>query len=251
MSLEGRDGLANKTFYVKSDDPAQPYYPVSLKGEVRDPNKKGGSPERRGNACQVNPERVDFGRLRNDAQSERKVTIERSSRPFTVGCLESGVSWLTAEMDASSGPDTRREIRIRTKPPLPAGIVTGLVNVVVSPEQPETVTVAVVARVFADLESMPEAIHLVGGGEASRVQERYVSVFSRAGTAFNILKVEVPDENIGVEVLPVKAGHCRIKLTRVLPDSELDGKLLRMETDYAGDPIIEIPFVVARKRGAE
>ena len=37
-----------------------------------------------------------------------------------------------------------------------------------------------------------------------------------------------------IEVLPVKAGHCRIKLTRVLPDSELDGKLLRMETDYAG-----------------
>jgi len=243
-ALQGRNGLMKKTFYIKSNDPEQPQYPLYLQGNVHNSMEALKGANETSPSFQVQPATIDFGQIRNDSVVVRSFVVTSHEYPFQVERLDCSAPWLAAETDAGNTRQSRQEVRVKTRSPLPMGVVTGEVRIITGPMGATTVTVSVIARVFADLVVSPEAIHLVAGETMTNAMTRYVAIRSRSGTPFMIRKVDCQDKEIGINVQEIKPGDYRITLSNVLPRGELHGKTLKIETDNPDAPMIEIPFII-------
>lgn len=243
-ALQGRNGPMKKTFYIKSNDPEQPQYPLYLQGDVHNSMETLKVANETTPSVQVQPAIIDFGQIRNDSVVVRSFVVTSQEAPFQVDRFDCSTPWFVAETDAGYTRQSRQEVRIKTRPPLPMGVVTGAVRIITGPMGATTVTVSVIARVFADLVVSPEEIHLVAGETMTNAMTRYLAIRSRSGTPFMIRKVDCQDKDIGINVQEIKSGNYRITLSNVLPRGELHGKTLKIETDNPDAPMIEIPFII-------
>ena len=94
----------------------------------------------------------------------------------------------------------------------------------------------------SDIYVMPSEIVLISTGASTNPVIRYVSIRSRSGKPFKILKVESPDKSIKVIIEPQPFGY-RFAISKIAP-AALHAKALVLATDSSDTPQIVIPFIV-------
>jgi len=234
FSLAGRRGPQNKSFYVASNDPKEPYLQLSLVGKVVQP-------------MDIQPSTVDFGVLEVGAATNARVVIAPQpglAMAVTNVTTPPGVS---ATFAPGSNGQWLADVRVASLPP---GLTRGTVTFLTDQKDYPRINVGVMASVLPDIVVVPkEIVVTVAEGKPEPVS-RHVALRSRKGRAFDILRVEAPEAGIRASHERLPSGGHRISLNDILPFDDLGGKELVIHTDHPREPTVAVPFVVAG-RGAK
>ena len=95
-ATRGHIGTLKKVFYVRSNDPQEPYYQFRVEGTVTNIDLPQSSPVPV--AVHASPADVDFGRIRDDAAAQRTVTIEAFPTALRITNMFCSSPWFRAEM---------------------------------------------------------------------------------------------------------------------------------------------------------
>ena len=230
LDLKGRRGLQQKSIYVESDDPKCPRLRLDLIGTVVVP-------------VEVLPEGVHFGTLARDGNVEREVQLlARSNVTFQVKDVSSSSSQFTARVETQEKGKAYR-IKIQSLGPRPLGTSQAAVQVETDCPVMPSVSIPVAVFVAGDIVSAPATLMLVQGA-TNVARTYYVGLYSPAGKAFKITKVEPPDEAMKCKAVSVAADRQRLEISVNGPLAGLDGKTLRIETDLATMSEVIVPLRV-------
>ena len=230
LSLKGRGGEQQKSVYVGSNDPRQPYYQLRFVGKV--------SPRVR-----VEPPAVDFGRVPQDAAVETNVTLTcLTNCAFRITNLTVSAKVFEAAYETAPGGWSHR-VTIRTVLPFPPGIVQGQVSLFTDNGKCGRIDIPVMATVSNDLVVVPSEISVPAGDSPVPVT-RYVAIRSRTGREFRILKVATPDPDIQAKWEPLTGGGYRCELANILPSPGLDGERVTIMTDHPEAGEVTVPMRV-------
>ena len=230
LSLKGRQGEQQKSFYVGSNDPRQPYCQLRFVGKVSA-------------RVSIEPPAVDFGRVRRDAETQSEVTVTAMTNcGFRVtNVLMSAGSFSATNQETTSDGRSHR-VTIKTVPPLPPGVTQGQVTLLTDNDRCGRVDISVVVAVSNDMVVIPAQIALPSAGDKPEPVTRYVAVRSRSGVRFNILKVTTPDPDIRAKWEPFEGSGYRCVLSNILPSANLEGGNVVISTDHSdvGDILVPI-----------
>ena len=217
LVLKGRRGPQQKPIYVESDDPQCPRLRLDLVGTVVVP-------------VEALPEGVHFGTLGREGNAEREVQLlARSNVTFQVKDVKSSSSQFTARVETQQ-PGKVYRIKIQSLGPRPLGTSQAAVQVETDCLAMPVVSIPVAVFVAGDIVSAPATLMLVQG-PTNMARTYYVGLYSPAGKAFKILKVQSPSEAVECEPGSASADRQRLEIKVNGPLAGLDGKTLRIETD--------------------
>lgn len=228
FSLAGRSGKQDKSLYVASNDPRQPYLQLRLVGTADE-------------AITTLPRSVAFGVIDPNAATQAevailcasnialKVTNMVTSADFSASFAASGAVW---------------KVNVRTAASLPLGVTRGTLTILTDHKDYPKVEVPLTVIVAEDLVVIPEEIVVIEPSQQPVPVTRCVSLRSRAGRVFRILDITAPDAGIKAELAPLASGGYRITLSNIIPFEDLNGKDLVVTTDHPLAKRIAVPFVV-------
>jgi len=229
LSLSGRAGRQNKSFYVGSNDPAAPYLQLRLVGDVLQP-------------LNVQPRSVDFGILDAGVTTNTEVLI--SGNPnlcVNVTNVESDAAFIATFGRGAALGAWRIIVRPMTLMP---GVTKGKVVVLTDHKDHSRVEIPVTVTVASDIVVVPHEIVMSEVGPNPEPVVRYVALRSRSGKAFEILEVTAPDPDIKISHSAIASGGYRITLANVRPFEDLDGKCLVIVTANPGIVQVTVPFLI-------
>jgi hypothetical protein len=235
VSLKLQKGAQRKEIVLASNDPKNPRTVVYLVGTATYP-------------FSITPERLAFGPV--DAHAGASRTIDLASgpkgKPIRVTALEVGDpnSVLAALEEVVAGESYR--IRVTLKPPLSPGDFQSFVRVRTDNKNVPLVGVAITATVAGELAVAPGQLRVLDPKDKAGVTQ-YVVVKGASVKEFRILSVVSPDPSVKVDVLPIDAGTYRIRVANLFPTPSLEGKLLLINTDVPGMPVVRIPVRVVNQ----
>ena len=232
LSLAGRRGYQRKAVYVESDDPVHPHLKVEVTGTVI-------------TDIAAEPPGIHFGTVAATGRISRDVILAaRSNLTFAVKSVNTGSSLFKAEAetrDAGHGA----VIHITCEEPRAPGTASAIVQVTTDcPTQPE-LTIPVSVFVGGDLVAVPSQLVLVEAG-TNEVRTANLSVYSPAGKAFAVKRVELPDSSLTSRVVSVTADRVRIEIQSRGALQAVDNQSIRVMTDMATVPEVKVPLRVMR-----
>lgn len=229
LSLNGRSGRQNKSFYVASNDPQRPYLQLRFVGNVVVP-------------AQIAPRVLHFEKLQKDAIVEKQIQLSVSEdiRLQITNIVSSLQELETSAERAADG--SSYDISVRTAPPLPVGRTRGTIKLYTDYSLRPVFNIIVSLTVVEGVTAVPEEILLSGGRQAVT---RYVSVQSIDETPFVISSIEVPDARIEYSIVQLKTGAYRCEFRNVPPSPALDGKAVIIHTDHPTTEVVTLPIRVA------
>lgn len=228
FSPRGLKGEVTKDFIAELPDSPGQALVLRFRGEARQ-------------ALQLEPERVAFGNIPVDAAVTQSVVLTfNTSWLLTIHGVRNPEDWLQAVAGPNeSGPGYR--ITVSTVPPLPAGALSGSVQVLTdAPFQPE-ISVPVTAEAELPLRAEPRELALPADGAVAG--ERRVVVRSPY-RAFRVLEVLAPP-SLETSVAPDGDAAYVITLRPVTGAVVSGDAFLRIRTDVAAQPDILVPFLLA------
>lgn len=233
FSLAGRTGRQNKTFYVGSNDPKEPYLQLRLVGDVLQP-------------LDIQPRSVDFGVLAAGTTTNAEVVVTVHSN------LSLNVTNVSADpcFGATLRKDAGRAIwRISITPKTPPlGLTRGRIAIQTDHKDYSRVEIPVSVVMASDIVVVPSEIVLAAVGAKLEPVVRYVVLRSLTGQPFRILEVVAPDPGIVVSQSSMTSGGYRITLANVRPLADLNGKELVVVTDHPKMKRVTVPFLVTRQQ---
>lgn len=229
FSLAGREGKLNKSIYIGSNDPTQPYYQLRIIGTVTA-------------MVSARPASVDFGRIPADATVESEVSLLcQTNFPVAVTSLVLEGRGFAMTNEAVVGG---YRIKVRTVPPLDQGGNRGKVVILTDNPRCRRIEIPLVATVSADIVVVPGEIQLVGSERRAGAVTRYVSIRSRSGREFKILGVSLPAKDMISEVSRLDDGY-RVVIRNIVPSEDIDGKDVTISTDHPEGRQIILPIHVS------
>lgn len=159
-------------------------------------------------AIDIQPERIDFGRILADAHVERNVNIICSRDvAYCITNVMSTVEQFTATYEKRD--ENSYYVKIRTVPPLPPGVTHGQVRILSDNSKYAQIDLGVTATVSSDILAVSTEIVLDEGGDRPTPVAKYVAIRSRHKKRFRIVKVRPPEPDIKVEISPLGSyGYC-------------------------------------------
>jgi hypothetical protein len=234
LSLKGKSGRVEKSVYVASNDPRNPYLQLRLSGEAI-------------TTLSVLPRGVLFGVVTNGLPATRRVTLA-SGRVARM--TFTNVTCASPFFSASFVTNTAgyAVLAVQAKPPPSAGVVQAEVVVGTDSAATPRIVIPVSAEVVQDLSVTPHVLMLM---EDSRIPEtRLLAIRSAHGTPFRIVRVEPPGNAIHAAVRPIAGGGFQIELSGILPEKGLEGQSVAIWTDHPETPCIRIPVRMIRRGGS-
>jgi hypothetical protein len=235
LDLKGRHGPQRKALYVETDEPAFGRLRLEMTGTVVLP-------------VEVQPEGVHFGTLGRDGDAEREVLlVGRTGTVFHVKAVKASSSQFAAQFEARE-PERVYRVRIQSLGPRNLGTSHAVVQVATDhPALPE-ISIPVTVFVASEIAAAPATLMLVeGAGSATRTY--YVGVFAPSGKAFKILAVRTPGDDLRCTVATVSPDRYRLEIKAPNALRELDGKVLRIETDMESMREVLVPVRVVAGPG--
>jgi hypothetical protein len=233
FSLAGRGGKQNKSFYLGSNDPKEPYLQLRLVGNVVE-------------TLNASPRSIDFGVLEQGASTNAEVFIVCTSNlnlTVTNAVADAGFA-----VEFGQGPSNNLwRITVRPASP-PLGLTRGRVTILTDHKDYPKLEIPVTVTVASDIVAVPKEIVVTETGEKPQPVTRYVAVRSRTGKPFKILKLEAPDSDIKLSHEQIASGGYRITLANVMPFEDLNGKDLVIVTDHPQTKKVTVPFLVNRQK---
>ena len=225
FSLRGRNGEQHKSVYVASNDPQSPYLQLRLTGKAAP-------------ALNIQPSYIDFGTLRRNQATNVEVVVagnREGALQITNAVVDTGQ--LAVDWQKGESQNVWR-VRISTRPPLAIGATNALVTLLSNhPEHPK-IRIPVRMAVLSDLMIVPPEILISPG---TQVVTRCLSIKSRSGKPFRVLKITPPNPQITVACEPIASSY-RIRLENVLPRQDLNGGRLVIATDLDEAEPAAVPF---------
>lgn len=230
VSIGGVRGQVNKTFYVGSDDPAQPYYQLRVTGTARA-------------ASYVDPGYINFGDMRLGEESEKVLRLVASTN------LALSITNIAIDAAQFTATYTRTNdgycITVRTAPLLKPGVTQGNMRILTDNKAYPQFDVHLSATLGCDILVVPQEITLVVATGKVESVTRYLAIRSKRGIPFKILSVEPPEPGIEVKVDALSAGGYRVEMRNILPFPELAGKRFVIRTDHDEGREIPVPIRAA------
>lgn len=226
FSTAGRTGPQHKTIVVMSNDPEQPQYTLTLKGEI-------------GVALSAKPAQIIMPRVAPGDQPESEVIVESGDGThFQV----TSVSSTSDELAASVSPiEEGRSYRIKValKHPLEGAMNATLVVNTDHPKRP-TLSIPVHFMVSRDMIVAPREITFEQPNDTA--VSRFVLLRNADGAPVELDGVEPPGPGVEIAVQPFGSNGVRIQMTGLVPNNEMNGRVLRIRP--RGGSVINVPIVV-------
>lgn len=235
--LLGRSGKQQKNFYIKSNDPQEPYYRLGIMGMVS-------------SVVDIRPANVNFGHVLSNEIAERHVDIFcQTNFAFHITNVVSVVPRFVAEHESARDGISHR-ITIRTVPPLPFGVTHGKIQIFTDRADYPQIDIPAVAIVSSDIVVVPQEIVLEESVQNPRPVTRSVAIRSRSKRTFKILKIVSPQPEIEVKVRQLRGDVYRCDLENIMPFPDIDEKNIVITTDHEGAREILIPIRVVSDKTA-
>lgn len=236
ISLLGRHGPVNERVMVLVTEPERRHIPLRIRGTAVE-------------RVDINPHMVHFGRVLIDEGKERRVEV-RFIDPEAVLRIESvacDAEFLAAEVEPrGERPAEGYTITVRTKPPLPAGPFETTLRIRTDRDTSPEIAIPMAGLGVGPLAFSPDHILLVIGNDAEATVTRDIYVTGGQVEEFAILGVRPPAEGVRVELSEMPSGGYRVQLHGLPVHEDLDGKVVRIETDVEAMPEIRVPIEVVR-----
>ena len=233
VSIGGIRGPVQKTFYIGSNDPSQPYLQLRVIGTATAD-------------AYLEPGSVNFGDVRLGEKTERTVKLQVSQNlalsitNITVDTNQFAATW--------NKTDDGYCVTVRTVPPLKAGVNQGNMRILTDSREYGRFDVHLSATLASDIIVVPQEIVLIESVGKVEAVTRYVAIRSKSNSPFKIVKVEPPEPGIEVKVDSLPSSGYRIEMKNILPFPELDGKRFVVRTDSADCWEIAIPVRVSHSQ---
>ena len=234
MHLCGSRGHVNRKFLMESNDPYNPQTVLSVTGTV----------VRR---VEVRPCEVSFLGIYGDTKTCRTVSIDVLDPNVVLNIVQfdSDSPYFRPEIEANKKGKSY-VLSISTIPPLPEGVPTGTICLVIDNEQHRTIEIPVKADVFGKLVVFPREI-ILATDDRRQVKPLHVTVLPGKTAVFELKAVISPTPSIETKITPLAGGGYRIDLTVSAVTEDLDGQQLAVLTDVEGLKEILVPIRVLPK----
>lgn len=229
FNLRGRNGRQRSVLTLETNDPKQPRTRLTLEGVAVQ-------------GVQVRPHRLFFGQVHAGSPTVRDVEIiGLPDQPFELSETEVGTPHFSVESTETISPHHHR-VTVHAQPPNKPGLIQDVLRIRTTHPDHPMIQVPVHAQVTGALAVAPKAITLMGGNP--NPVTRYVVVRPGAVRNFEVTGVTPPSADMRVTVLTMPNQGYRIQLMNVVATPELHGKSLRIETNLADEPYLEVPFEI-------
>lgn len=229
MPLQGRSGRLQKSFYIGSNDPGQPYLQLRLTGEVRP-------------LVEVQPARVDFGKMEPSGKVAQEATVfSRAGEPFTITNVVATPACIAARWLNGTNRLARR-IEIKVKPPMPEGVRGGEVAVLTDNPRFPKVMVPVAWDTESDMVVVPAEIRAGEPPDAGWATSRFIRLRARSGKGFKVVSVDPPDPSIQCAVTSPSTNVWQVELLPARLGADISGETLAIRTDLPGAEDVRVRF---------
>lgn len=236
-SLNGRRGALKKSIHIQSNDPKHPMYALTLTGAAVA-------------QLDVEPRTVYFGPISSDAVLEKEARIVANTNiTFRITNVTATAAQFAVTYEAVEA--NTYLLKIRTVPPLPFGVTHAQIHVFSDNAQFPCFYIPVIASVSSDIIVAPREIQLPipETDDATNRVSCSLLISSRSKTAFKILQVMSPDEDIKVEYAGLTPAKYRLTVSNIASSAKLDGTSIVITTDHEHAEKISIPIRVASGNG--
>lgn len=229
VSLPGRSGSQRKAIYLQTDDPLAQVVRLEVSGTILSP-------------VDVNPEGVHFGTLGSEGEVEKAVllTAVGTNRFAVLSVSNAHASFAAVAETVETGRVYR--IRIACKGPRSLGSATDGIQVETDLPGMPTMTIPVAVFTTADIVAAPASLMLLATG-TNQPRTYFVTVYSPAGKPFGVTNLVAPGA-LGCSLTNMAPGRVRLEVKAGGALTGVDGAVLKLETDYASVPVVEIPLRV-------
>ena len=232
LSLAGRTGKQHKTITVTSNDPQSPRSILTLKGEAT-------------TLVDVQPKSFHASNLTPGQIATNKIHVtSREDEPLEIISVETGTPLITAEI-VEIEPGKKFEIIVLNAETLPKGPTFGRVVIKTSSKRRPIVNVAYRLVVVGEISVYPQEIAMV---QQDTPLKKTLVVSPGTVTDFEVTDVEVPNEDIKVDIRNLSGGRYRVLLSNILPSIELNGKEIHVLTTATNMEDVTIPLKVIKTR---
>jgi hypothetical protein len=229
ISLPGQRGSPRKALYLQTDDPLAQVVRLEVSGTILAP-------------VDVNPEGVHFGTLGSGGEAEKEVRLTAAgTNRFTVLSVTNDHATFAAVAETVE-PGRVYRLRIACKAPRSLGSATDGIRVMTDHPAMPTVTIPVAVYTAADIVAAPASLMLLATG-TNQPRTYFVTIYSPAGKSFGVTHLVAPGA-LGCTLTNMAPGRVRLEVKAGGALTGVDGAVLKLETDYAPVPAIEIPLRV-------
>lgn len=228
LSLAGRNGAQHKTITVESNDPTQPQYTLVLKGVA-------------GAAITVQPPQLIQGQALAGTQPTSQVEITSMGTPFQVSSVEANSDQFTARVETIQ---TGLVYRLYVAPvaPLAAGQLNA--SIIIRTDHPQRPVIEVPVAYVAMGQMVVAPREIVFSAPSQDAVSRSLLVRSGNGAPFQLTAVEPPRPDVGVSIESLGGNGYRVTLTNLVANAELSGTIVKIRSDIAGAPEMDVPVRV-------
>jgi len=229
LSLKNRHGHQRKSIRVESNDPKTPNFMLYLEGQAV-------------SEIEVSPRNAYFGQVAQTATGTKSVEIT-TKKPLQITMAVSSSEFFVPSLDKTGAPH-KYILKIDLKPPIPMGATQGEIRL--KREKGADVVIPVSVMGVGPLSVAPK--ELVIRSVNQQPVTRYIIVRPGETKDFQLLGVELPNEQMSSSITALGNNGYRIQLKNIESSETLDGKKVIIKTDVERMPTIEIPFKIIPAR---
>lgn len=230
LNFKGRRGYQSKSIVAETDDPGHQLVRMEFTGEVIVP-------------IEVQPEGLHFGTIAAEGRLEREVLLTAvSTNFFHVLSAHSASPQVTVAVEPRE-EGKRYLMKVVCDGTRPPGTLMTSIEVETDLPRMNRFSIPVAAFVAGDIVAAPATLLLVPS--ATNVPHTvWVSLWSPAGKAFKVMKVELPGDGMTNAIFDVRPDRTRLEIKTWGGLTGLDGTVIRVETDLESMKEIRIPIKV-------
>ncbi|HDP35418.1 MAG TPA: DUF1573 domain-containing protein [Candidatus Hydrogenedentes bacterium] len=236
-NLRGRQGPQTKVVTVATNDPETPTVQLRMVGTVLA-------------SIAVEPDRINFGEIRDDEPREASVNIKSTVDDVTFTVLSAeltGMDFIEHEIKTVEEGKSY-DLIIRTKGELPPGHHNGRMIIRTDSQERSVIWLSISLQVVGPLQIMPPVIHIRYNEKPGEVTSQQLRISPGRITEFEILEVVAPLEDITATLTPSGDNVYLLRLENMPCSDALEDKAIILRTNLEEYPEIEIPFNIARVR---
>ncbi len=227
LSLQGRSGPQQKTIVIDSNDPQTRQLVLTLRGVV-------------GSAINVQPPQITQPRVVPGSRPTASVFLSSGDGgEYSITAVESTSEQLQAHVHTVEDRKAYR-VDLALNDPLEGGAFHA--RVVIRTDHPKRDAIEVPVTFIAAREVIVAPREIVFDQPADAPVSRFVLLRNADGAPVEIDGVEPPDPSVHVVTQPFGANGLRIQLSNLVPNREMNGRVLRIHSRASG--VIDVPIRV-------
>ncbi len=225
LSLKNRHGRQHKSIRVESNDPKTPNYMLYLEGKAV-------------SNIELTPRNAYFGQVSVTATGKRTVLVKGKS-PLDITSAVSSSEYFVPYLDTTNAPH-EYALTISLNPPIPMGATQGEIRL--ARKNGIDIVIPVSVMGVGSLTVAPK--ELVIRSMNQQTVTRYIIIRPGEVKDFELLSVELPNEQMSSSITALGNNGYRIQLKNIEAVEALNGQKVIIKTDVEKMPVIEIPFKV-------